>query len=168
MISEVKVVQLCLTLCNPMDTAHGSLQARILEWVAFPFSRGSSQPKDRTQVSHIAGRFFTSWATREALPKSDRLPFIHLIRFPTKYLKKPLHHCLIPPYLVSFTTALSEIPWAVCLFPSCPWKYKSHKKNTMWIGPRELHNSCHGTTLNCIFMPVSPTLPNAWHKKNMQ
>ena len=45
---------------------HGILQARILEWVAFPFSRGSSQPRDRTQVSHIAGRFFTSWATREA------------------------------------------------------------------------------------------------------
>ena len=42
------------------------LQARILEWVAFPFPRGSSQPRDQTQVSHIAGRFFTSWATREA------------------------------------------------------------------------------------------------------
>ena len=41
---------------------HGILQARILEWVAFPFSRGSSQPRDQTQVSHIAGRFFTSWA----------------------------------------------------------------------------------------------------------
>ena len=39
---------------------------RSLEWVAFPFSRGSSQPRDRTQVSQIAGRFFTSWATREA------------------------------------------------------------------------------------------------------
>ena len=39
---------------------------RILEWVAFPFSRGSSQPRDRTQVSHIAGGFFISWATREA------------------------------------------------------------------------------------------------------
>ena len=45
---------------------HGILQARILEWVAFPFSRGSSQPRDQTQVSHIAGGFFTSWATREA------------------------------------------------------------------------------------------------------
>ena len=57
----------CMTLCNPMDyTVHGILQARILEWVAIPFSRGSSQPKDRTQVSHIAGKFFTSWATREA------------------------------------------------------------------------------------------------------
>ena len=48
-------------------TVHGILQARILEWVACPFSRGSSQPSDQTQVSHIASRFFTSWATREAL-----------------------------------------------------------------------------------------------------
>ena len=64
---EVKVVQSCLTLCNPTDyTVHGILQARILEWVAFPFSRGSSQLRDWTQVSHIAGRFFTSWATGEA------------------------------------------------------------------------------------------------------
>ena len=50
----------------PWTTVHGILQARILEWVAFPFSRGSSQPMDRTQVSCIAGRFFTSWATKEA------------------------------------------------------------------------------------------------------
>ena len=50
----------------PDYTVRGLLQARILEWVAFPFSRGSSQPMDRTQVSHIAGGFFTSWATREA------------------------------------------------------------------------------------------------------
>ena len=50
-----------------MDCAvHGFLQARILEWVAFPISRGSSQPRDWTQVSCIAGGFFTSWATREA------------------------------------------------------------------------------------------------------
>ena len=46
---------------DPMDyTVHGILQARILEWVAFPFSRGSFQPRDRTQVCHIAGGFFTS------------------------------------------------------------------------------------------------------------
>ena len=51
---EVKVTQSCLTPCNPVNyTLHGILQARILEWVAFPFSRGSSQPRDRTQVSHI-------------------------------------------------------------------------------------------------------------------
>ena len=46
-------------------TVHGILQARILVWVAIPFSSGSSQPRDQTQVSHVAGRFFTSWATRE-------------------------------------------------------------------------------------------------------
>ena len=64
---KVKVAQLCSTLCNSMDSrVHGILQARILKWVVVPFSRGSFQPEDWTQVSHIAGRFFTVWATREA------------------------------------------------------------------------------------------------------
>ena len=58
---KVKEAQSCLTLCDPMDyTVHGILQARILEWVAFPFSRGSSHPGERTQVSCLVGRFFTS------------------------------------------------------------------------------------------------------------
>ena len=58
---KVKVTQSFPTLCNPMDsTVHGILQARILERVAVPFSRGSFQPRDQTQVSCIAGRFFTS------------------------------------------------------------------------------------------------------------
>ena len=58
---KVKVAQLYPTLCDLMDyTVHGILQARILKWVAFPLSRGSSQPRDQTQVSHMAGRFFTS------------------------------------------------------------------------------------------------------------
>ena len=58
---NVKVTQLGLTPCNPMDyTVHGILQARILEWVAFPFSRGSSQPRNQTWVSCTAGRFFTN------------------------------------------------------------------------------------------------------------
>ena len=53
--------QSCPTLWDPMDyIVRGILQARILEWVAFPFSRGSSQPRDRTQVSRIAGEFFTN------------------------------------------------------------------------------------------------------------
>ena len=64
---KVKVTQLCPTICNPMGCiVDGILQARILEWVAFPFSRGSSQPRDRTHLSHNAGGFFTSWATRKA------------------------------------------------------------------------------------------------------
>ena len=77
----MKVPQLFLTFCDPMDyTVHGMysswtsldlevlgiLQARILECVAFPFSRGSSQPRDQTQVSRIAGGLFTNRATREA------------------------------------------------------------------------------------------------------
>ena len=65
--SESENHSVCPTLCDPMDyTVHGILQARILEWVAGPFSRGSSQTRDQTQVSRIAGGFFTTWATREA------------------------------------------------------------------------------------------------------
>ena len=67
------VAQSCPALRNPMEcsppgsSVHEILQARILEWVAILFSRGSSQPRDHTQVSCIAGRLFTIWATREVL-----------------------------------------------------------------------------------------------------
>ena len=67
-----EVAQSCPTLCDPVDcsppgsSVHGILQARILEWVAISFSRGSFWPTDRTQISHIAGRHFNLWATREA------------------------------------------------------------------------------------------------------
>ena len=58
---KVKVTQSCPTLCDTMDyTVHGILQARIVEWVDFPFSRASFQPRNQTQVSRIAGVFFTS------------------------------------------------------------------------------------------------------------
>ena len=68
------VTQSCLTVCDPMDcsppgsSVHGILQAGILEWVAKPSFKGSSRPRNRTQVSRIAGWFFTVWASREALP----------------------------------------------------------------------------------------------------
>ena len=69
---KVKVTQLCPTLCDSMEyEVHGILQPRILEWVTCPFSRGSSQPRDWTQVSRIAGRVFTSGTTREA---QERIP----------------------------------------------------------------------------------------------
>ena len=67
-----EATQSCPTLCDPMDCSlpgsslHGILQARVLEWVAISFSRGSSRPRDWTQVSHIPGRCFNLWATREA------------------------------------------------------------------------------------------------------
>ena len=79
---KVKVAQLFPTLWDPMDyTVHEIVQARILEWVAFPFSRGSSQPRDGTQVSFITGGFFTSWATRGTLNSRVPLP------------KKSMHGC---------------------------------------------------------------------------
>ena len=73
------VTQSCLSLGDPMDcnpqgsSVHGILQARILEWVAISSSRGSSQPRDRTQVSCIVGGFFAIWATREAQTSSGHL-----------------------------------------------------------------------------------------------
>ena len=66
------VTQSCPTLCDPMDyglpgsSVYGIFQARMLEWIAIFSPRESSQPRDWTQVFHIAGRFFTIWATREA------------------------------------------------------------------------------------------------------
>ena len=66
---KVLVAQSCSTLCNPMDcsppvsSVPGILQARILEWIAIPFSKGSSRPRNGTQISTVGG-FFTVWATR--------------------------------------------------------------------------------------------------------
>ena len=71
------VAQFYPTLCDPMDcigpgsSVHGILQERILESVAIPFSRGSSWPRDRTQVSCVAGRFFTIWATGKTLSENS-------------------------------------------------------------------------------------------------
>ena len=63
----MKVAQSFLMVGDPMDyTVHGMLQARILQWVAFRYSRGSPQPRDQAQASHIEDGFFTSLATREA------------------------------------------------------------------------------------------------------
>ena len=70
------VAQSCLTLCNPVDCSppdsfvHGILQARILEWIAMPSDKGTSQPRNRTQVSCIASRFFTDWANGKATRES--------------------------------------------------------------------------------------------------
>ena len=70
---EREVTQSCPILCDPMDcsppgsSVHGIFQARVLEWAAISFSRGSSPPRNQTRVSCIAGRLFTIWATRETL-----------------------------------------------------------------------------------------------------
>ena len=85
--SKSEVAQSCPTLCDPMDCSlpcssiRGILQARILEWVAIFFSRRSSQPTDQTRVSHIAGRHFTIWATREAKKFQKNIYFWNSLAF---------------------------------------------------------------------------------------
>ena len=88
-----EVTQSCPTLCYPVEysppgsSVHGIFQARILEWVAISFSRGSSQPRDWTQLSYIAGRCFNLWATREA-HQHNGVPFI-----PYPYQQMILSEC---------------------------------------------------------------------------
>ena len=76
--------------CNPPGSSgYGILQARILEWVAIPFSRGSSQPRDPTQVSCITGRFFTIWATREALELNNTAQILKFASLDTWLVVQP-------------------------------------------------------------------------------
>ena len=133
---KVLVSQSCLTLWDPMDcslpssSVHGILQARILEWVAVPFSRGSCQPRDWTQVSHFAGRFFTIWATREAqeywgglpLPSpNDSIDVGNLISCSSALFKSSLNirkftvHVLLKPGLENFEHYFASM-WDECNF----------------------------------------------------
>ena len=97
-----EVAQLCLTLCDPVDcslpgsSVHGILQARILEWVATSFSRGSSRHRYRTQVSCIGGTHFNFWATQRKYPMNtphENAPW----KFPMNQYTEPwlgtLEHC---------------------------------------------------------------------------
>ena len=120
--SKLLLTQSCLTLWDPMDcslpasSVHGILQARILEWVAMSFSRGSSWLRDQTWVSCIAGRFFTIWATKETrfllrgISRMDWLggkwesfggPVVRTTQFhyqvPSQGIKIPPATCGMPP-----------------------------------------------------------------------
>ena len=105
---KVKVAQSCPTLCDPMDyTVHEILQATLLEWVAFPFSRGSSQPTDWTQVSLIAGGFFTSWTTGKS--KNTGVGSLYLLQgiFLTQESNQGLLDCRRILYQLSYEGAQS-------------------------------------------------------------
>ena len=110
----VKVAQSCLTLCDPMDysppcsSVHGILQARILEWVAMPFSKGSSQPRGQTQVSHSAGRSFLVWANRDLTQVSPHSTLTGATALPASsscYLHPtPQPHCQTNFFFLNFWT----------------------------------------------------------------
>ena len=120
--SEVKVTQSsCLTLWDLMGfTVHGILQARILEWIAFPFSRGSSQLRDRTQVSCIAGRFFTSRTTGK--PSNTGMGSLSLLQrtFLTQELNWGLLHCRQILHKMSHKRSPRILKWVAYLFSSGP------------------------------------------------
>ena len=101
-IAKVKVAQSCPTFCDPLDyTVHGILQARILEWVAFPFSKGSSQLRNRIQVSCIAGGFFTEPSGK---PQNTGVGSLSLLQwiFLTQELNWGLLHCRWILYQLSY------------------------------------------------------------------
>ena len=156
LLLKVKVKsQSCPTLCDPMDcslpgfSVHRFFQARVLEWVAIAFSRGSSWPRDRTRVSHIVGRRFTLWVTREALLRpglnmSVCLTGLSASRLDPSYLSVTLQpqvlcsHAL-PTYCIfqcSFNSP-SVLPTFLALFsfslppflPSCLWNTAHMQKN---------------------------------------
>ena len=120
-------------------TVHGILQARILEWVAVPFFRGSSQPKERTQVSRIAGGFFTVWATREALV-SQTEPFILTLLhiFPFLYI--------IFCFVSAFLSCFSHVWLFVTLDPSLP--------------DSSVHGILQARILEWVAMPSPRDVPN--------
>ena len=118
----------------PGSSVHGILQARILEWVAMPFSRGSSQSRDRTQVSCIAGGFFSIWTTREAQeywswvaypfsressqPRNQTgFPALQVDSLPAELVGKPIlvsgeqHNDSIFVYTIKCHCTVHYIPW---------------------------------------------------------
>ena len=117
---KVLVTQSSLTLCDPLDcslsgsSVHGILQARILEWVAIPFSRGSSRPRDWTQLSYTAGIFFTVWATREA----HSYPYLCFVYWMVSLLK--MEPCLI---LSTYQNAWPGGVWSTCDWWMNKWKW---------------------------------------------
>ena len=141
------VSQLCPTLCSPMDcsspgsSVHGILQTRILEQIVIPFSRGSSWPRDRTQASCIAGRFFTTWATRELHPCLFH-GFSSIQLLSRVWLSNPMD-CSMPGFLVhhQFLLTQTHVHWFSdviqpshpLLLPSPAFNISQHQDLFQWV-----------------------------------
>ena len=184
------VTQLFLTLCDLLDwvcqapLSMGILQARILKWVAMPSSRGSSQPRDWTQVSCITGRFCTVWATREAqeywsgypIPSSGDLPesgielgspALQVDSLPAELPGKPTHH----HYFLFLRIISINIPQWYSVFAhqrndrlGDHLIYYKGGKNVQW---RKTISSISGTGKTAqLHVNECRTLPNIIHKIN--
>ena len=113
----MKGSQSCLTLCSPTDyTVPGVLQARILEWVAFPFSRGSSRPRGRTQVSRT--QVGSLLAEPQGKPKNTGVGSLSLLHwiFPTQESNWGLSHCRKILYQLCYRGSLRTLEWIVYPF----------------------------------------------------
>ena len=125
-ILHAESLELCPTLCDPMDwslpgsSVLGILQARILEWVAIRFSKGSSQPRDETWVSCLTGRFFTTCTTIEAPLHSTGCCLILILRFQlcltAESCRAKLKVCLIARFVLTELYLHSSCCW-------WPWKW---------------------------------------------
>ena len=141
-----------LSLCNSIDyTVHGILQARILERVAFPFSRGSSQPKDWTQVSHIAVRFFTCWATRGVLCRVWRLVQIGVCGFwlPPQKLPQTL---LVASFLVPIS---QDLPRLLPTFEAVGIIFSLHG----WMSLHIFWEFAPWRSYSCLYSPWKQSIP---------
>ena len=131
------VAQSCLILFDPMDcsqpgsSVHGDSPTRILEWLAMPSSRGSSQPRVQTQVSCIAGRFFTLWATREVLTVTHLPPRILILSRSHSSPRNPHDSGEIDPLSNSRVDVYYRSSWASQLFAKD------------WLRNRSWHYSLH-------------------------
>ena len=151
---------MCPTLCNPMNCSppgssiHGIVQARVLEWVAISFSRGSSQPRDQTRVSCTAGRFFTDWATREALLKPNTNQRLRFDQHPRASLAAQAVKNL-PAMQETWVWSLSrEGPWGI------PWTQKpGFYRGSLFVmlGSQRVGHDCATNTftftLNTLHIP---------------
>ena len=140
----------------PGSSVHGTVQARILEWAAFSFSRGSSGPRDQTDVSCIADRFFTFWATREPHASIIFLiswfVFTIITQFFSNRLLSPLHLFVLVSYYLApfvwntFVISLCQTYW---WSPVCT--LQDHCSPCFWC----LHPGEWGWFRSCVLVSLS-------------
>ena len=175
-MKKSEVAQSCPTLCGPMDcslpgsSVHVIFQARVLEWVATSFSRGSSQPWNRTQVSHIAGRCFTIWTNREAIKKfffnqsiwlSDTAGWLAQFPFSIQFFLASFQPKIDTwqnsgPWNISRSCGISFAFWNKCYFSI--WKEPRHPPNSHPNSPHQVRKDL--LTVICETLNFHQQLPN--------